>query len=106
MKPPAPPYQVSASFGLKPIETGATKAAGAVGRLADSLLDMFSAPQPPGQTPQPPPAPDPDLAASAKLNDEEQARFAATAAADAEKERAIAEIQQKMAKAKGLRLKP
>jgi hypothetical protein len=106
MKPLAPPYQVSASLGVKPIETGATKAAGAVGRLADSLLDMFSAPPPPGATPPPSSPPDPDIAASAKLNDEEQARFAATAAADAEKERAIAEIQQKMAKAKGLRLKP
>jgi hypothetical protein len=93
-------------YRVDKLDAAATKVAGAVGRLADSLLDIFSAPPQPGATPPPPPAPDPDIAASAKLNDEEQARFAATAAADAEKERAIAEIQQKMAKAKGLRLKP
>jgi hypothetical protein len=104
MKTPAP-YQVSVSLGLKPLQATAIKAVGAVGRLADSILDMFSAPPPPGATP-PPPSPDPDIAASAKLNDEEQARFAAAAAEEAERQRAIADIQKKMSQAKGLRLKP
>jgi hypothetical protein len=87
----------------------------AVSRIADSFLDLLTAPRQPGAASDPPPAPEaPER--DDTLQRLEQAQKAGEAARQAEEQQRLAEQQRKdkfieeykrkMAQAKGLRLKP
>jgi cell envelope opacity-associated protein A len=86
-----------------PVVTAATATTSIVGRVADALFDLFSAPTPGAAQAPPAPEPVPDDSAEHLAHVQASAELAAQ---EAERQRVIAQLQQRRERAKGLRLKP